>query len=121
MSKRKIILFPGKAVGLGVYVRAWKNAKELPGDTILPYGPGSWSPITVDECLRRMRASIHDRINKHVKTYGVGRKWKSDWQISAWRDSRKLRDHADRRVRFYQLETAEARGRFSHLLARHDD
>ncbi len=121
MSKRYITLFPGKHVGLGHYVQAWKRAKELPGDTMLPCGPGSWTPMTVEECLRRLRASIHDRINKHDEHYGIGHKWSSNWQIAAWRDSRKLRDYRERRVRFYQLETGEARERFSHLLAHHDD
>lgn len=49
------------------------------------------------------------------------RKLDCDYQISLWRDSRKVREIATSRVRHYQFETVEARSRFSHLLASYAD
>lgn len=121
MSKRYITLYPGRHVSLGAYVQGWKKAKTLPLDTICKDGPGSWAMTDVGDTLRKLRLGMHDRINKHIAGYGVGRKWRYDWQIAAWRDSRKLQDIRRLRLRVYRFETSEANARFSHLLASHDD
>lgn len=41
---------------------------------------GSRWPSTAREVLAEFRAGMHDRINRHLPGYGVGRKWESDWQ-----------------------------------------
>jgi len=49
------------------------------------------------------------------------RKQESDYQASLYRDAARLMAITRNRVRHYQFETAEIRGRFGHLLSRYDD
>jgi len=118
MLKHVIVLPNGKECSVGVYARAWKALKALPPETCSK-GFGH-HPERVDYILREMRYALHARINRHIPSFGVGRKWTYDYQLHLLRDSRRLRDIANR-IRVYQFESAEVCARFSHLLANHDD
>lgn len=112
---RHIITLPnGRQCSVGIYARAWQALKALPPDSCSK-GFGH-HPERADYILSRLRFGMHDRINRHVPDFGVGRKWGDDYQTHLYRDSRRLRDIANR-IRVYQFESAEARARFSHLLA----
>lgn len=78
------------------------------------------------EWLREFCKALHTRINRKamlpVETNARGwRKLDRDYQISLWRDSRRVREIVTSRIRHYQFETVEARSRFSHLLASYAD
>lgn len=108
----------GRQCRAGVYVDAWKALKKIAPDSLVP-GFGHFTE-RANDILAAMRGGLSGRINRHDRSYGVGRKWASPYQIQLWRDSRRLRDIASR-IRVYQFETEEARSRFSDRLARHDD
>lgn len=42
-------------------------------------GFGDW-PESAEYVLREMRYGMMDRINKHDRKYGIGRKWSGEWQ-----------------------------------------
>jgi hypothetical protein len=89
MTARCIVLGDGTRIGLGRYVAGWRRAKALPGDTWIgkcPDGSGG----TAADALRQCRAGLHDRINRHLPGYGVGRKWTDDWHWQAKRFSREI-------------------------------
>jgi hypothetical protein len=67
-------------VTLGVYVSTWKTVKRSPLGTEYRSGLNTWWPTSREEVLSQYRNGLHDRINRHVKAYGVGRKWCPDWQ-----------------------------------------
>lgn len=84
MSARCIRLGCGRAVTLAAYVKAWERALSMPGESVVLGAPSdSRLPSTAAEALREFRAGLHDRINRHVPSYGNGRKWESDWQRAA--------------------------------------
>lgn len=89
------------------------------GEPILDW-PGR--DFTLPEFERWWWSAMDRRINARA---GIGaprgRKDDPDWEIRAWRDSRRVRDILTTRLRVYQFETDEARRRFGHLLARRDD
>jgi hypothetical protein len=102
----------GRQCGARVYAKAWRTLKAMHPDTLINFGHHA---ERVDDILAAMRGMLSDVINRHDRTYGVGRKWDNDYQIAMWRDSPRLRDLAQR-IRVYQFESREARSRFSHLL-----
>jgi len=50
-----------------------------------------------------------------------GRKWENDYQIGAWRDSRRARERVTQRIAVRQFETEDARKRLGHLLSTWED
>ena len=86
MSARYVTLGDGRRIGLGAYVAAWARCKQLPGETRVMRCPDGLSG-TVGDALRQLRAGMHDRINRHVPGYGVGRKWADGWFWEAKRFS----------------------------------
>lgn len=110
-----IVLPNGRRCGVGRYARAWVALLAMAPESLCP--GFDHFPEPAREILAAMHGGLADRINRHLPWYGRGRKWKSDYQIALWRDSRAVRDRVERRVRVYQFETIEARSRFSHLLA----
>jgi len=101
MAVRVIVLANGKQIPLGAYARAWRTAMALPPDTVLKHGCCGWWPITAAEAVREFREGAADRINRHRPGYGVGRKWKSDWQSAVWRTARRVNQP---RLRVYTSE-----------------
>lgn len=65
--------------------------------------------------------AIERRINERGGGLPNGRKWSMDYHWAAWRDSRRIRDHKERRVAIHQFETTEARERLGHLLSSYRD
>lgn len=108
----------------GKYARTWKKAKELAkthADQTQTSGKFyGETPATIYAGFLR---ALDNRINaRDPKTSAPrGRKDSPQYRAAAARDARRLLESNARRVRFYQLETAEAARRFSHRLARQDD
>ena len=66
----KTILLPsGMAIGLGVYVKAWKMLKTLRPD----YQVMKWDHFSTSarSILEQMRKGIDDRINRHLPPISV--------------------------------------------------
>jgi len=119
MTMRTVIRLPnGRTIGVGVYARAWRTILTMPRDAMLP--GFAHFPEPAESVLHAMRGMLSEVINRHDRAYGIGRKWDNDYQVRMWRDSRRLRDIANR-IRVYQFESEEARSRFSDLLATRDD
>lgn len=86
--KRIITLPNGNAVGLASYVRAWRTLKQLAPDAQVK--AFDWHPSAARDVLRDLHYGMHDRINRHVPSYGQGRKWDSNWFWAAKRLSREV-------------------------------
>ncbi|MCP4878276.1 MAG: hypothetical protein GY896_22720 [Gammaproteobacteria bacterium] len=75
-----VIRTANRDVPLKAYVQAWKQVLAESSEVEYSEGlTGYWS-VSRDEVLSQFRAGLHDRINRHIPGYGVGRKWDSDWQ-----------------------------------------
>ena len=109
-----IVLPNGRKCRLGTYARAWKALLAAAPNSMWP--GFDYFPETAAHILGKMRYGLHDRINRHIPNYGLGRKWDHDYQTHLWRDSRRLRDIANR-IKVYQFESEEAHSRFANLLA----
>lgn len=103
----------GRSCRLPTYVAAWKRLRTMKPDASVD-GFGHFDQ-RADEILRELRRGMHDRINRHIAGYGVGRKWASDWWWPTWRLSR---DVNTRRlvVRVRQCPK-EFRARLAHRLS----
>ena len=112
--KRYITLPNGRNWSLNTYAQAWRAL--LAADPVEQIRGFDYFPDSAGRILAKLRDGLHDRINRHIPNYGRGRKWDSDYQISLLRDSRRLRDIAQRII-VRQFETVEARSRFAHLLS----
>lgn len=117
----------------GAYVRQWQRvnaqAIEDQGKTPRPKYPRKYGEFKTAEAYRREYAkALQNRINqrgdedkaRRGEPVANGRKFGNDYEAQAARDADRLRQ-IGRRVRVYQFETKEAKNRFAHLLARHDD
>lgn len=78
---KRITLPNGRQCTLAAYVRAWRTLKSMNPEGITA-GFGHF-PETAGEVLEQLRAGVHDRINRHDRSFGVGRKWSSDWYRAA--------------------------------------
>lgn len=79
-------------------------------------------PLDLTGFRQEFRRALDRRINlKASDGQPRGRRDCYAYDIAAWRDSRRIREILTRPIRHYQFETAEARARFGHLLARYDD
>jgi hypothetical protein len=81
MIKRCVTLPNGRECGLGVYVNAWRKLRTMDANTQVK--GFDHFPDRADSILRELRWGLNDRINHHIKGYGVGRKWSQDWQRAA--------------------------------------
>lgn len=79
MPARYIVLGCSRRIGLGAYVKAWKQCLALSAETWIGRGVDGYGQ-NAGEALRDLRRGMHDRINRHLPDYGKGRKWDSDWQ-----------------------------------------
>lgn len=89
---RTIRLPNGRTITLGGYVTAWKNLLKM-GASLRSYtmfvGWNEWGE-TAEHILVAMREGMHDRINRRLTGYGIGRKWSSDWQRHTAQDAQRL-------------------------------
>jgi len=106
---RIIALGNGKRVSLGEYVRIWRRVRQAPSGTIYTESLCGWWPTTRETILAQFSAGVHDRINRHLPGYGVGRKWKPQWQSEMRRTARQVNTP---RLRISWLPK-ELRGRFA--------
>lgn len=112
----------------GDYARSWRKLNEIvardpdqivriPGAIV---GMAGWGYQTerASVVLRSVERALDARIN--ARAGYVPREPRED-EMSAWRDSRRVRDILTRRLRVYQFETRQARARLGHLLADRND
>ncbi len=103
---------------LGAYKRAFAILKAG-GRIAMRWGE---SDLDLAGFQQEFRRALDRRINLKVSDGKPrGRRDCYEYDIAAWRDSRRIREILTRRIRHYHFETAEARTRFGHLLARYDD
>lgn len=110
---RIVTLGNGRRVSLTSYVEAWKAAKTMSPDTVLPHGLRGWSPVTVGECLAEFRDGLEERINIRGGIKFTGRKHDSDWQRATTHAARELNTP---RLRIHWLPSW-LRERFAHRIA----
>lgn len=93
----------GRKVSLGSYVMAWRKAKALKkegkGNMEIAATPCCEYGGTVDGMLRQISQGVHARINRHIAGYGIGRKWKDDWQWGIERFRRAVESRQALRLR----------------------
>ena len=88
MAQQVIRLPNGKLVSVACYVASWRTLKGLaPHVDVRGF---DHFPEPAGRVLSSLRAGMHDRINRHVPGYGVGRKWSGDWFWSVYRTARDL-------------------------------
>jgi hypothetical protein len=102
--KRNIVLGDGRRVPLGVYVAAWKIVKAAePGQMFNRSLLERW-PASAAEILGHYRDGLHDRINKHLPGYGVGRKWSSHYQGELVKARAQLQRSPHSRINWFPAE-----------------
>jgi hypothetical protein len=69
-------------------------------------------PEKAEVILREIRRGIHDRINRRMPGYGVGRKWDYQWQTDAMRTAMAV--NTPRLVIYRRNLAPEWRERFAH-------
>ncbi len=75
----------------------------------------------LDGWRRKFMSALHRRITIKGGCWPTGRKADPLYETSLFRDAHRVRELLTTRIRHYQFETAEARSRFGHLLASHND
>ena len=86
MSLRFITLPNGRRCGLATYTAAWRALKALPPSAHVR--GFSYFSDPASYILAELRAGLAARINRHLPTYGRGRKWSDDWQRAALQTAR---------------------------------
>lgn len=111
MGKHYVTLPSGRRVGVAAYVAAWRRLIAIDPDADV--AGWDWYPVPAREVLWKLRAGMHDRTNRHLPTYGRGRKWDPQWQADV---ARTARDMNTPRLRVYWAP-ADYRARLAHRLA----
>ena len=106
-----------KTLSVGQYVTAWKDCKAAKEGQEFKHGLGGWWPVTRETILREFEKGMHDRINKHIEGYGVGRKWSDDWQRDAANAARGV--NTPRLI--VHWVPVELRGRLAHRIERNEE
>lgn len=88
--RRFVTLGSGRRVTLGAYVRGWRAVKAASPETLYTDSLTGWrdDPTPAGRILAQFRYGMHDRINRHIPGYGVGRKWSPSWYWETWRFAR---------------------------------
>lgn len=115
MTKRAIQLGDGSKTSLRQYVHAWRTILTLDPNTWLNRCPNGWGGTAAD-ALGQLRQGMHDRINRHLPNYGIGRKWSADWQRATIQAAHALNTP---RLAIHWLP-AHLKCRFEHRLAQND-
>lgn len=105
---------------IGEYLTACRGAFKAASEGRLIRLWWGGNGLNLDQWRREFIGALNRRINSKVSEPPAWRKLDGHYQTCLWRDARRV-EKANRRVRVYQFETAEARSRFSHLLATRDD
>lgn len=100
-----------KSVPICNYVASIQTAKANPNQTF-SHGLTCWHPCTGSEIVDQFRASLHERINRHIPGR-AGRKWESNWFWEIYRAAKMLNTP---RVAIHWLPV-DLKSRFSHRLA----
>lgn len=106
-----VITLPnGRSVRLTSYLNAWRALLDMTPEVRRGRCFIGWSDVAEDGegILEAMRRGLHNRINRHIRGYGMGKKWSADYFYAARRDAQVVNS---RRV-VHSLETKEARRRF---------
>lgn len=86
--KMVITLPNGRQCGLAVYARAWRELLKMdPKAQVKGFGHFSEAAGYI---LARLREGLMDRINRHDRSFGRGRKWDPDYQRAMFQASRML-------------------------------
>lgn len=101
----------GRSVSVREYVRSWRVLRTLSPDRLV--NGFYWYPETASIILRALRVGMHDRINRHLPGYGIGRKWDPNWQAEMRRAANDLNCP---RLVIHWLPP-DLRSRFAHRLA----
>jgi hypothetical protein len=80
VSARYVTLGNGQRVSLGAYVAGWRTVNAAPDGEEYSHGLCQCGPATALEVRAEYAEGLHDRINRHIAGFGVGRKWDADWQ-----------------------------------------
>lgn len=115
MTQRYITLGDGRHIGLGRYVMAWKQCLALEPKTHIGRGIDGWGQ-TAGAALVDLRYGLHDRINKHIPGYGVGRKWDHDWQRAAGHLAARANSRCSMRAAESRWIAPELRARLAHRI-----
>ena len=78
--KRVVVLGNGRSVGLADYVATIRKVRAAPQGQAYKHGLCGWWPTTRETILLEWLEGVHDRINRRLPGYGMGRKWHPDWQ-----------------------------------------
>lgn len=78
-------------------------------------------PLDLGGFRQEFIKALHRRISLKVEQPPKMRKLNQNHQAALRRDQGRIRDIVRIRLRVYQFETKEAKARYSHLLASHDD
>ncbi len=89
---RCVIIPCGRPVSVRQYAAAWRMVRSLPPDTPIRARQWDHCDTTAGRVLRDMRHGLHDRINRHVPRYGIGRRWEPEYAGDVARLARTLRD-----------------------------
>ena len=107
----------GRLVSLGAYVAGWRKVAALAA-TDPDARVHGWDYFAEDawRVLRDLRDGMHDRINRHIAGYGIGRKWDADWQRAARHCANEV-NHPRLIVRYVP---PDLRARLAHRIHRED-
>jgi hypothetical protein len=91
-SKLPVVITLGSGIKIDVrdYAKMWRRVLAAPPGSTFTQSLCNWWPSSRDELLEQFRDGMHDRINRHIPGYNVGRKWDADWQNDTWRASREV-------------------------------
>jgi hypothetical protein len=84
VTQRYVTLGDGRTIGLGKYVEAWRQCRQLAPGTPIGKGVDGWGQ-TAAEALVDLRRGLEDRINKGDPAFGKGRKWGREYQVETMR------------------------------------
>ena len=115
----RVITTATARVSVGTYARVWRAVKSAPARTEYTYSLCSESPATREAVLSEFTAGLEDRINRHVRGYGVGRKWSAHWQTEVLRVARAV--NTRRQLVHARDVPPEFRARLAHRLTGPDD
>lgn len=71
--------------------------------------------------VREIRHAIRRALDRRINARAGDHEANQPIPIELWRDVRRVEDMLFRRIRVYQLETAEMQARYGHLLASRND
>lgn len=115
---RYITLPNGRRALLAAYCYSWRQMKQAEPDK--PIRGFDLFAMPAADILREIRRGVHDRINRHIPGYGVGRKWDDDWQRDALHTARRV-NTPRLIVRETEVHPVELRPRLAHRITAWED